>query len=366
MLRKVIYLLLFFNVFSLHADEFTELACERVFNTDISGLENQRSEDKNFIKIDFFCCCNDTILEIFKDRTEAENEEVNPATDIMLQSIGELEKIIRLTIKEVENLKQINAMYSFTQVAMMTPPTDPSTPDLTGECIAVDITDPDDLAIYAQVVDKMETGGSGSYTIENGTTGAWGRYQFIPSTARSYCQKVPPSLGLNCCTNWKNSPECQDEMFRIFTEDNVGWVNMPITTCSLYIAHQQGAGGAGWIYGGRPPRGYINPDGTATSIAKDAVRLNAPSTWKEAIANGEDINSIDVLRDIYIRHWNKRFGADILEGGSSSFALGDFVDATIVAEEYLYMQKSLWREGILLEIKKVLHSMERLRKKRGR
>lgn len=92
---------------------------------------------------------------------------------------------------------------------------------------------------------KIESGGS--YTAVNPTSGAFGKYQFIPSTFEQYRQR----LGLT--ESEAKTPQGQDSMFELFTADNIKGLEssgIPVNTATVYLAHQQGLGGARQILNG--------------------------------------------------------------------------------------------------------------------
>ena len=81
---------------------------------------------------------------------------------------------------------------------------------------------------------------TGNYHARNKKSGAYGRYQIIPSTARAYAKKlhIPYS-------QWKK-PHNQDRIFKAILNDNIKALKrngIKISAFSIYGAHQQGAGG---------------------------------------------------------------------------------------------------------------------------
>ncbi|MDD3592241.1 MAG: transglycosylase SLT domain-containing protein [Sulfurovum sp.] len=81
---------------------------------------------------------------------------------------------------------------------------------------------------------------TGSYHIENKKSGAYGRYQIMPKTARHYTQK----LGIPY-SQWKQ-PRNQDRIFQAILKSNIRELKkngIKITAFSIYGAHQQGVGG---------------------------------------------------------------------------------------------------------------------------
>lgn len=86
---------------------------------------------------------------------------------------------------------------------------------------------------------KIETT-SGSYTAHNKKSGAYGRYQIMPRTARAYAKKlhIPYS-------QWK-LPKNQDRIFHAILKDNIRSLKrngIKVSAFSIYGTHQQGAGG---------------------------------------------------------------------------------------------------------------------------
>jgi muramidase (phage lysozyme) len=81
---------------------------------------------------------------------------------------------------------------------------------------------------------------TGSYHIENKKSGAYGRYQIMPKTARHYSQK----LGIPY-SQWKQ-PRNQDRIFQAILKSNIQELKkngIKINAFTIYGAHQQGAGG---------------------------------------------------------------------------------------------------------------------------
>lgn len=354
MLPKLPLLFLPFALISSYGNNYTERACDRVFHVDTNTLSSKRNADGNFVYFDPMCCCNDKIIEIFKERTEKENKRVNPATDRMLVSLGEYEKTIRYTIKQTETLKQINAMYSFPQPKAIGAKSTAATPTSSG-CEPLDFSNEADREKYLTVIDKMENGGAGegAYSVSNETSSAFGRYQIIDSTASSYCGQT--TLEADCCTEWKNSPECQDQMFELITADNMRGLEgkgIPLNTCTLYLAHQQGLGGLYWLFGGDNP--YAD-----TSRLQEAVKQNLGSGWEALVSSGADINDPDVLRDAYLDYWNTRLDGDILNSDGKKYSPEDFAGETLPFIDYADKRRSLWREGILKEMQNIKFQMEK-------
>jgi len=81
---------------------------------------------------------------------------------------------------------------------------------------------------------------TGNYHAYNKKSGAYGRYQIVPSTAKAYAKKlhIPYS-------QWKK-PKNQDRIFKAILNDNIKALKrngIKISAFSIYGAHQQGAGG---------------------------------------------------------------------------------------------------------------------------
>jgi len=333
-------------------DSYTENACQMAFSVSTEKLKSNREEDYHFDYESSNCCCTEKILSLFAERTKEENKRVNPATDTMLKTLGEYEKDIRYKIKSIENLKQINALYSMPQrmVLAPTPKNDYNTSE--GGCIPLDFSSEEDKAIYLSVIDKMENRGlgAGAYSLQGERSTAFGRYQIMPSTAQSYCKRTPASW--NCCTVWKDSVKCQDEMFRLLTLDNTRYLSnkgIPLNTCTVYIAHQQGSGGLYWVFGGKSPYSSIK-------TLREVVHANVSSSvWKDAVDRGVDTYSEEGLRTIYLDYWNNKFHTNILESSGTKMSVEMFQEQSDSFVNYANEQKLLWREGILLELRKIIH-----------
>lgn len=129
---------------------------------------------------------------------------------------------------------------------------------------------------------EIESGGN--YEAYNERSGAYGKYQFIPSTAAAYAKK----LGF-VGNEWKK-PENQEAMFRAFTQDNIDMLNkkgIPVDAFHVYAAHQQGVGGLSNILAGN-----------MTPSLERNLRSNLPgaSSSLKGLA----------LRDAWVNHWKNR------------------------------------------------------------
>lgn len=90
---------------------------------------------------------------------------------------------------------------------------------------------------YNKII-QAESGGS--YTALNEGSGAYGKYQFIPSTMEGLAKD------LNISIEQAKTPQGQEAMFKEFTNRNVASLekaNIPINTFTVYGSHQQGSYG---------------------------------------------------------------------------------------------------------------------------
>lgn len=97
----------------------------------------------------------------------------------------------------------------------------------------------DEIKQIVKKVVKYEST-NGSYHAFNRKTGAYGRYQIMPKTARAYAKKLHIPL-----SKWK-LPQNQDKLFQAIMEDNICSLKRngyKINAFSIYATHQQGAGG---------------------------------------------------------------------------------------------------------------------------
>ena len=81
---------------------------------------------------------------------------------------------------------------------------------------------------------------TGNYHTVNKKSGAYGRYQIMPQTARLYTKKLGIPYG-----QWK-LPANQDRIFKAILKDNIKALKdngIEITAFTIYGSHQQGAGG---------------------------------------------------------------------------------------------------------------------------
>jgi len=135
----------------------------------------------------------------------------------------------------------------------------------------------------------------GSYTAEN-DSGAYGRYQFMPDTAKEYAAK----LGIKY-SEWKK-PENQDKMFAKFTEDNATSLSksgIPTTEFNLWGAHNQGVKGFKEILSDKP----------LSAVRKKKIAANLPS-------------GMEPTKENYIKHWSTKFEGGKVQTGNYSYAPG--------------------------------------------
>jgi len=121
----------------------------------------------------------------------------------------------------------------------------------------------------------------GSYTAHNKKSGAYGKYQFMPSTLKEYAKKTGQTIAE------ARTPSGQDKMFKRFTEDNAAGLSKRGymgTELNLWIAHNQGLGGFDEIMGTGP-------------LSKKAVR-----NIKSNLPTG-----MDATRENYISYWGRKF-----------------------------------------------------------
>ena len=92
---------------------------------------------------------------------------------------------------------------------------------------------------YLQKLAQVES--NGDWNAMNPGSKAFGRFQFIPSTEKTYAKKLGMSL------DQARTPEGQMRMVSAFTADNRNGLlkaGIEPTQENLYLAHQQGLGGA--------------------------------------------------------------------------------------------------------------------------
>ena len=131
---------------------------------------------------------------------------------------------------------------------------------------------------------KVETT-TGKYNVKNHSSGAYGRYQIMPTTANFYAEKldIPKS-------KWKK-PYNQDKIFRAIMKDNIKSLKRNghrVSAFTLYATHQQGAGGFNAIMKGKK----------LTKRLEKSLRQNLPSNLSKVKKSQ--------LRLTWIRYWKKK------------------------------------------------------------
>ena len=131
---------------------------------------------------------------------------------------------------------------------------------------------------------KVETP-NGKYTTVNKSSGAYGKYQIMPKTAKHYTRKlkIPRS-------EWKK-PKNQDKIFTALLEDNIKDLKkyeLGVDAFTVYGCHQQGA------------RGFmcIMKNENLTSKSYMRLRRNLPSKYRNISKNE--------LRKIWIDYWKNK------------------------------------------------------------
>lgn len=212
--------------------------------------------------------------------------------------IKDLQRMVGLTGKDVDGImgpitrkaiESYNVQQNIEQQEVATridPVTGLEVEDITGTPEATATTVSTALGLPDKDVKtlvKIESGNVG-YTAVNKSSGAYGKYQFIPSTAKVYAKR----LGFKG-DEWKK-PENQDKMFVEFTKDNMEGLErkgLPTDIFHIYGAHQQGLTGFQKIL-----RGDVN------ATLERNMRSNLPSNLKKL--SGKE------LADAWINHWKRK------------------------------------------------------------
>ena len=127
---------------------------------------------------------------------------------------------------------------------------------------------------------------TGSYHTKNRRSGAYGRYQIMPKTAKAYTKKlkIPHST-------WKR-PHNQDKIFKAILRDNIRSLKrngIKVSAFSIYGTHQQGAGGFNAIMKNKK---------LSKNLERN-LRHNLPKKYKHiSRAN---------LKNAWKRYWKKKF-----------------------------------------------------------
>ena len=143
--------------------------------------------------------------------------------------------------------------------------------------------DPSMTDIADKIV-KVETP-KGKYTTVNKSSGAYGRYQIMPKTAKHYTKK----LNMNH-SKWKY-PENQDKIFHALLSDNVKSLKdngIKVNAFTVYGCHQQGATGF---------KGIVN-NKKMSAYSYTKLRRNLPKKYKY-ISN-------EKLRKTWINYWKNK------------------------------------------------------------
>ena len=132
---------------------------------------------------------------------------------------------------------------------------------------------------------KVETT-TGNYHTKNRKSGAYGRYQIMPKTAKSYAKKlkIPHST-------WKR-PHNQDKIFKAILGDNIQSLKrnkIKISAFSIYGTHQQGAGGFNAIVKNKK----------LTKSLERNLRHNLPKKLRSTHRAN--------LKSTWMRYWKKKF-----------------------------------------------------------
>jgi hypothetical protein len=126
---------------------------------------------------------------------------------------------------------------------------------------------------------------NGNYTALNKKTGAYGRYQIKPDTAKYYSKKLDIDY-----SSWKE-PNNQDKIFKALLSDNIRSLRTKghkINTFTVYGAHQQGATGFDNIMKNRNLDDHM--------YAK--LRRNIPAEYR----NCKD----EELCEVWVGYWKKK------------------------------------------------------------
>ena len=141
-----------------------------------------------------------------------------------------------------------------------------------------------DMDKITKKIVKVETS-HGGYTTVNKKSGAYGRYQIMPKTAKHYTKK----LGIPY-KEWKR-PKNQDKIYRAILADNIKELkknNFDINAFNVYGCHQQGAYGFQCIMRNK----------NMTNKSYQRLRRNIPKKYRYV--------SNDKLRNIWINYWQNK------------------------------------------------------------
>lgn len=144
-------------------------------------------------------------------------------------------------------------------------------------------------SLYDRVA-EVESGGK--YDAYNKGSKAYGKYQFIPTTAKW----VSEALGFEG-DEWKE-PENQEKMMDYLTDWNTKYLEkkgIPITEETLWWAHNQGASGAVKLYKGAKldPLNLSSNGGTD----EESYKANWKDKFGQAIINSLDENTTSNIKE---------------------------------------------------------------------
>jgi len=138
-------------------------------------------------------------------------------------------------------------------------------------------------SIVKKVVKYEST--TGNYHAHNKHSGAYGRYQIMPKTAKAYAKKLKIPY-----SQWK-LPKNQNKIFEAIMHDNIMSLKrhgIKISAFSIYGTHQQGAGGFNAIVKNKK----------LTKQLERNIRQNLPKKYRRtARAN---------LKHIWMSYWKKK------------------------------------------------------------
>jgi hypothetical protein len=285
---------------------------------------------------------------------------LNPATDNIIKALSYNLETSDLKVRKIINLKYANSIYSFYDDTYTSysngssggGPSGAGPSQQNGGCVPLDFSQQADRNTYMALVTRFES--SGNYGAYNRTSRAYGRYQFIPSTGAQYCAEV----GNNCCAHWHSTTQqgkdCQDAMYLRFTQANVVSLNrrnFSINTCSVYLSHQLGVGGYNWLRGGRRPSRW-----TFEILRDDVIAPNLHGSYRTRALTA---TTEQQLRDLFRAYWSSpvKFNGDIFTEVGQSASLSGLTSASNSFNS-LVTSKVWHREGILLELKKIIRELE--------
>lgn len=371
MIKGMLILMLFFSF--LFSKDFSEEAIKMGTGQASVDLIIDRESDTDFKYTDTFCCCSERILSVFKADTKSQTNKVNLGEDLLLASLTLMKERVDMKVKELKNWKIANGIYSFSdrtnssdKYSSSSSSVDANTDVDKHGCKELDYNSAEDREWYqTNIIDKFEAGGD--YSTEGQRSNAFGRYQFMPDTGAEYCAQASSVLsGVNCCggdyvlhygssagqitggAEWRtgaNAEICQDTMMRLLTTNNfnsLGAQGIAQNSCTLYLSHQLGLGGLGWLNGG------ANPYSDVANVVEKNVGADV---WSEAISSGLDVGNEEQLRQLYINYWNDKLGGDIFSGsGKSPISVDNVLQNTALFENIKINRDKFWRKGIILEM----------------